>query len=414
MKCLTFMAGVCLSLICYNRAFSQGKIDSSQVQTLRIDPQSARGATVSQFFDEVKFIPLETTKESLFGNVAQLKVSGNRLIVYDYDTRAILMFSDNGKYLGKINASQLQNEPKDKEKAELYGFMTVKEDGKEYLAIYTQKDVQYFTLDGKFVKKPKTRSLNYSIELNDGKTGVKQYSYVKQGKDSTFYKLMLMDKVKKDSTAYFPYDSKMFEKDSFYGSGGLTKYAPSEAFYANFYDYNLYKVTKDKVSLSYKFVLPFIHTMPADFATNEKYFMDKRLEFFRDNPNVIYGIGPCYQLNDNLYIKLEAIMADKDLKQNLIYNLKSGELTSFHDLEPDSLSSFLPITDAGVGYDFKRGFLAFENGRFYTCYSSLSMMTFKERSADKHAKYPPLLENYFKTSDRKSNPIIVVLKPKTN
>lgn len=56
-------------------AFSQaGKVDSTGMVTLRIDPQTARGANVSQVFDEVKFIPLETTKESLFGSINDLKI----------------------------------------------------------------------------------------------------------------------------------------------------------------------------------------------------------------------------------------------------------------------------------------------------------------------------------------------------
>lgn len=86
------------------------------------------------------------------------------------------------------------------------------------------------------------------------------------------------------------------------------------------------------------------------------------------------------------------------------------------DLEPDSLSSFLPVTDASSDfYDFKsRGFHMYENGYFYTNYSSLAMFTFKEQSEGKTTKYPPNLEAYFKTQNKKSNPIIIKLKPKQN
>ncbi|RZL13073.1 MAG: 6-bladed beta-propeller, partial [Pedobacter sp.] len=55
------------------------------MKTLRLDPSTARGAAASQVFDEVKFIPLETTKESLFGSISQFVVTDGNYIVYDYD-----------------------------------------------------------------------------------------------------------------------------------------------------------------------------------------------------------------------------------------------------------------------------------------------------------------------------------------
>lgn len=79
----------------------EGKVDSSGMVTLRIDPQSARGANVSQVFDEVKFIPLETTKESLFGSIYDLRIVKNQFILFDQDTKAVLIFGRDGKFKGK-------------------------------------------------------------------------------------------------------------------------------------------------------------------------------------------------------------------------------------------------------------------------------------------------------------------------
>lgn len=390
-----------------------GKIDSSNIVTLRIDPQSARGAAVSQIFDEVKFIPLETTKESLFGNIAQLKISGNKFIIYDYDTRSILIFSNEGKYISKIDAAKLQTDKEDKEKAQSYGFRTVKEDGKDFIVIFTSNNVQYFTFEGKFVKKVKNYSYSDEITMANGNVVAKLGMYIKKGKDSTFYKLNLLNKVKKDTVGYFKFDTKLYETDDWYGDGGISQYAPDAAFWSTFYDYNLYKITPDKVSLAYKFILPAINTLPKDFITNPIY-VKKRFDYFEKNKKVIHGLGKSYLLGDNLYLRFSNVFWNKDQKKNLIYNIKTSELLSFQDFEPDSLSSFLPITDSGFGYDFEnRGFLAFEDGKFYTSYSSLAMFAFKERSAGKTTKYPPLLENYFKTGDRKSNPVLVVFKPKT-
>jgi hypothetical protein len=403
-----------LQFIFLHTTAQTGKIDSTQMATIRIDPQSARGAAVSQIFDEVKFIPLETTKESLFGNIAQLKVATNKYLIYDYDTKAILIFSDEGKYINKIDATKLQTDKEDKEKAQSYGFRTVNEDGNNYIVVFTGNNVQYFTMDGKFIKKVKNYSYSDEIKMSNGNTLAKLGMYIKKGKDSTYYRLNLIDKVKKDTVGYFKFDTKLYETDDWYGDGGISQYAPNEAFWSNFYDYNLYKITPEKVSLAYKFILPAINTLPKDFITNPIY-VKKRFEYFEKNKKIIHGLGKSYLLGDNLYIRFSNIFWDKDQKKNLIYNIKTSELISFQDLEPDSLSSFLPITDSGFGYDFEnRGFLAFEDGKFYTSYSSLAMFAFKERSAGKTLKYPPLLENYFKNADRKSNPVLVIFKPKTN
>ena len=185
-----------------------GKIDSSAVVTLRIDPQSARGAAVSQIFDEVKFIPLETTKESLFGNIAQFKVVNNNFIIYDYDTKAILLFNDEGKFLTKIDAAKLQTDKEDKEKAQFYGFTVEKTNDQDHILIFTPNNVQYFDFKGKFIKKSSNKDFRYNndIKFIEGDTKIKQRFFIKEGKDSTLYKLGLYHPKTKDSLAYFKDD----------------------------------------------------------------------------------------------------------------------------------------------------------------------------------------------------------------
>ncbi|MGM9477248.1 6-bladed beta-propeller [Pedobacter sp. GSP4] len=409
---LCLLACICLSHL---SAFSQeGKIDSSHVVTLRIDPQSARGAAVSQIFDEVKFVPLETTKESLFGNIAELRIAKNNFLIYDYDTKAVLLFDASGKYITKIDATKLETDKADKQKAVSRGFTLTKEGDTDYIVVYTPNNAQYFTFEGKFVKKVKKFDYFSKLSFGNGDVEIKPYLNVKKGKDSTLYSIATINKKTKDTLAYFKLGDKFFEKDDWYGDNPITKYADNEAFYTNFYDYRLYKLTDNKLEMAYKFIFPALNSLPKDFISNPLY-IKKRFEYFEKNKKVFHGIGSSYLIGDNLYLKLSNIFWDKDQKKSLIYNTKTTELLSFQDLEPDSLSSFLPITDSGFGYDFEnRGFLAYEDKKFYTSYSALAMFTFKERSAGKTTTYPALLENYFKTGNRKSNPVIVILKPKQN
>ncbi|WP_448633144.1 hypothetical protein [Pedobacter panaciterrae] len=88
-------------------------------------------------------------------------------------------------------------------------------------------------------------------------------------------------------------------------------------------------------------------------------------------------------------------------------------MTSIADIEPDSTSQFLPITDLASQYDFtNKGFHIVTPECFYTSYSSLTLFTAKEQNEDKNRKYNAALTEYFKTQNKKSNPIIIQLKPK--
>lgn len=101
-------------------ALAQGdKVDSAGMKVLRIDPSRAKGVAVSQVFDEVKFIPLETNGESLFGTISQLSVTEHNFILYDYDTKAVLIFDKAGKYIAKVNSSKIEKGDKVTEDDEL-------------------------------------------------------------------------------------------------------------------------------------------------------------------------------------------------------------------------------------------------------------------------------------------------------
>lgn len=396
------------------QAFSQaGKVDSSDMVTLRIDPQNARGANVSQVFDEVNFIPLETTKESLFGSIYDLRIVKNQFILFDYDTKAVLIFAKDGKFKGKIDASKIPKDDADKSKTELYGYRIVEENKDSVIAIYSSKYYYYFDLNGKQIKKVlhKDAGFNRDFNLADKETTVRPFYIEKKGKDSTHYEVGILKK--NDSVGYFPFSIKRYETDEIWGGTKLYDYGiPNEMLFINIYSYNLYRITPSKLSLAYRIIFPANNSLPNDFMQNPIY-IKKRGEYFRNNPKVFYTMNNAYPVGDNLYLQMRSWGFDKELKKSIIYNLKTSEITSLQDLSPDSLSSFLPVTDAGAFYDFaNKGFLLYKDDYFYTCYSSLAMFSFKEQLGDKNKVFSPQMQEYFKTQDRKSNPVIIQLKPK--
>ncbi|MCX2474193.1 6-bladed beta-propeller [Pedobacter sp. MC2016-05] len=393
------------------------KVDSSEMVTLRIDPESARGAKVSEIFEEVKFIPLETTKESLFGSIDHLELTKNCFVIYDHDTKAVLIFNKNGKFKAKVNSSKL-NESDEKDKQAFYGFKLIKTNETELIRIASGKKYYLFDLEGKLTKK-------YLREMKDSKenhfkfadsiTSIAPFHVSRDGKDSTFHEIAILNN-KKEVALYFPLEFDRFKTDQYIGSGNpiTDSHLKNELFYIRYYDYNIYRIKPKSLSLAYRIIFPANNSVPKDFLTNPDY-KNKRIEYFQKNPTQIYGISNPYLIGYNLYLKANTWGWNLDSKTALIHNLQTGALTSIKNLEADSLSQFLPVTDGGSFTDFyNHGFHLYEDEYLYTSYSSLAMFSFKDSSVTRNIKYDPLLSKYFETQNKKSNPVIIQLKPKKN
>jgi hypothetical protein len=393
------------------------KVDSTGMVTLRIDPNSARGAAVSQFFDEVTFTPLETTKESLFGSINSLKIAEDNYVIYDWETKAVLIFTKGGKYVAKINASKIDKDPKVKDQT-FYGFNIKKDDGQTLIEISSGKQIYYFDLTAKLVKKvpvikDKEKEKDYTNykKFSDG-TVIDQNFLEESGKDSVYYNLSILKDGKKVES-YFPYRTADQKGDERWHGGRVYDYGnPDEyLFIKNFY-YNIYKLNAKKLSLAYRILFPASNSLPMDYDTNPIY-KGKGYEYYEKNRDVFYELTNSYLHYNNLYFQVRNWNWSRDEKKAFIYNLKTNELTSIADIEPDSTSQFLPITDLASQYDFtNKGFHIVTPEYFYTSYSSLTLFTAKEQNEDKDRKYNAALTEYFKTQNKKSNPIIIQLKPK--
>ncbi|MCH5600427.1 6-bladed beta-propeller [Niabella ginsengisoli] len=82
--------------IVYHSAFTQGV-----AKELYFEPGFAAGAGVSKVFAEVNYIPLQTTKKSIFGRIRKLIVSDQYFIIWDADTNFIYFFDKTGKFIKK-------------------------------------------------------------------------------------------------------------------------------------------------------------------------------------------------------------------------------------------------------------------------------------------------------------------------
>lgn len=386
---------------------NHGIVDSTQMKTLLIDPQTARGATVSQVFDEVAFIPLETTKESMFGRIDDLKISANHFIIYDQDTRSILIFSKTGKYISKINGAKL----KSNDQYVIKNYDLIKDSDKELIVVYTLKNLYYFTPEGLLAKTIRNENPEHVMDTRskDGKTTFRiKFRPDQRKKSDTIYEMATIRDV--DTIAYFPHKTDWYDDffaipSAFYDCG-----VNNERLFVGQYNYDIYRVDPKKLSLAYKLVFPSANTLPVDFMTNPVY-KGKRLQSIGKNGKKFFGLKNTYQIGNLLFFNI--LNFSTDIKTCLIYNLKSSELISVRNIEADSRSSYLPVTDAGDFLDYESdGFHLYNGGYLYTSYSSLAMFTFKKALGDKNKGFSPAMSTYFATQNEKSNPVIIQLKPK--
>lgn len=293
-----------LLMLISTKLMGQGdKVDSSEMRILRIDPSNAKGASISQVFEEVKFIPLETTKESLFGTISQLKVTTDRYVIWDNDTKSILIFNKNGKYQAKINGSKIDKDPASMGQQSFNGFNLVNENNEQVIQITAGKYNYFFDLNARLIRKVKGERY-FSKDRFDEGTIVDLGYLEKKGTDSTYFELSLV-KEKKRVQSFFPYSMLKYKTDLFFTAGEpITNYGKdNEFFFIRPYEYSIYKVTPKQLSLAYSLYFPQENSLPIDFLSNPAY-KGKRREFFEKNPKIFYGIGSAYEIGNNLFFKV--------------------------------------------------------------------------------------------------------------
>jgi hypothetical protein len=394
------------------------QVDSSHASTIRLDPSNAVGGVASDFFSEVNYIPLETTKESVFGSIAKLEITDDYYIILDNNTKSILIFTKTGKYHAKIKSTEGA-------KNAIWDF-SINKWRKEI--IFTRdgyKSLTYCDYDGKILKMVKLGGDTAKDEINQSdfffispdKTVAHNWSNTLDTADKyykTFSKSLIVfaDEKHKVYAQGLPFQKSPGKVEySWSGSGPLNSFGVDTAyFYIKMWDYSVYTVTPNKIAFTYKFIFPLYASLPLDFMTNTIY-ADKKNEWLQKNRDVISGIGNFYRAGNNLIFKTFS-QNYSNKEDNLIYNLKSGTTIAYKHIEQDERSYFMPIYDP-TGWTFdNRGLLACKDGYIYTGVSAVGMFKSRNDNIDKKVNYPPALAEYFKKGSIKDNPAILQIKLK--
>jgi len=392
------------------------KVDSSHVKTLRVDPSNAVGGNVSDFFTEVNYIPLETTKESLFGSISQLEITEDYYIIYDQNTHSILIFTKAGKFHTKIKSS---------ESTPIYNFSVNKWNKQIIYSRDRYKTLTYSDYDGKIVNTVKLGGEfakdeigNYGLNLfspDKGFTNSWYNNIDSTSKDYRVYSRSLIVFANANHKIYayglpFTKAENELEIISTGGQWPISRFGVDSAyFYSKAFDSSIYTITPNAITLSYKFIFPAYAGLPTDFLSNTNY-NKKRIEWIEKHNQAIYCLTNFFQIGSNLIFKTGNWGSNKE--DNLIYNLKSGTTIAYKHIQQDELSYFMPIYDQ-TGWTFdNRGILACTGGCLYTSVSAVGMYKAYNDNAEQKVKYPPALAEYFKKGSIKDNPAILQLKLK--
>ena len=387
----------------------------------RIDPSRAYGGMVKDYVEELEYIPLESTKESLLGAISNLVITDSSFIIYDFDTKSILFFSLAGKYFKKVKIDNKQypifSTNKANKLVDIYLFNTVNN------SVF----IKTFSLTGKLIIEKlitkndiqAEKAMQYRLQGNRYALFGNCFSPspLSLGKDSVnLVTIFEDDKPIKSFLPIVARDNPAFCTIGL-GSGSITPIdGDSALLYCKFLDHTLYKVTADTVMLMGQFIFPEQNSLSSKIAESKNLKeVDSLLNHLRINSRYIFGVQNIRKVNNKIifntmYRNPTFTSGSSNNQQfNFIYHLDSRRLVSFERLTPDAISYYLPITDGG--FTSTQGIILYDN-TWYSTVSSLKMFAARDATKSKNIQYSAILQKYFKTQSRKSNPIIVKIKLK--
>jgi len=366
---------------------------------IRIDPDNTYGGKISDFFERVEFIKLDSKKESIFGNISQLEATKDRFIIYDNDTRSILIFNHHGEFIAKI---------KPRSSEEFFGSFTLDRKLSHILLNISGNKFLTYDYDGKFIDETQV-TLRYEriFKLSNGYYALNSpRNLTKTKKDSMSNDLIFSSDLKSVSKYYFPYNTKHQGYDYNLPLPIFSDQGNNTFFYSFPYSYSIFEMDSDGIIQEYNFVFSEKYSLPMGFGTDSLFSKQRKEYIFNpdhENLDKYTFIGPTYKISNYLIFHVEKI-SNRIFSQNsdFIHNLQTGITFSLNKLKGDSISDYLPVLQTSYRQNFK----SFYDGFLYSTMPS--------------AAYNAMIKNLniqsdtlqIKNLNNNDNPIIIKIKIK--
>jgi hypothetical protein len=385
---------------------------TQEVQKIRIDPSKAYGGSVSEYFSNVEYIPLETNKESLFGDARNIIITDRSIVVYDYDTRATLFFTPKGKFIRK-----------NKEKEASFSRIYFDRETDQIAVItddeYTKKRIlKYYSKTGIPANNAplQVTASDNSVIVPIGSgyfaSGSSFYLWLNEQAVDSSFGLIKIYKNNKIYKSFIPHNQKTnLAASILVGSVEVDGLIENNTFYiATPLEHEIYKITKDTAEKIAILIFPADRSFTQEIIkSQDRKMLDNLNRTISNDIQKILFVNKISLHNHFLSFRINsnsisfASGSEASTSRNFIYNIENGRLVSLERINTDSSNYFLPISGMNTilsGYTYL-------GGNFYTQISSFEMFAAYEKNKNKNPQYPPALQEYFKTQNRKSNPVIV-------
>lgn len=397
---------------------------SQNLSKIRVDPATTYGGPTSEYFSKIEYIPLETTKESAFGMARSLIITDSSIVVLDIDTWKILFFDLNGKFIKKYPIPQ-------EVKTKNLGLFLEKDAANNTLVMNTFPidkgfgETRIFSSMGNILSNKQrfyeNGNVNTRIKLDSGFYAISTLNFIPIRKlpvDSTYALIQVYspeNTLQKTLFSLNPQENPFL----FAYKGGVTvnpDYQNKTAYFSIPYDYRVFKITKDSLNEIGSFVFPTKNILPASMLKSKNYkSLDSLGQASGSSMQLIESVQNISFYQNLMFFTLQKKLtilpsAEGNIYDplNFMYDTGKEKLISFERIFSDPFSFYLPIMDgtsSSSGMNQKDGYV-------YATVSSFQMFKAKDRNKSKNIKYPQILQKYFETQNRKSNPVIVKMKLK--
>jgi len=373
--------------------------------TVRIDADNARGGTATEVFDSIRFIPLETTKESLFGTINQMEVTDSLFIILDINSNSILLFRRNGKFYTKIFTGGGTKY--------FYSF-TLDRSANEIIARNNYTDgLLVYDLHGKFLRKEVIPSEVMTLFHLPGNTVL--YAFYRKRKvespDHMVFDLGYSKGYNQVFKNILPGDARNDDVQT--ATPGTTFNFSGEegsCMFTRPYEYNIYQLNDTGLLRKYQLIFPLRYSLPLNFFTDVGY-SHKRSKYAFSSPgtaSTVLSLDRCYRYGGYLLFSAFTRQLYDGADYTFAYNLHSGSLLSFSRVTGDSSSYYFPIL-SGLFEKID----AIYKDTIFSSMPGFRLFAFKN-GLDKQVNYPEGLREYFANGRKGDNCVIMQFRLKPN
>ena len=382
------------ALIAFNFLLAQ------DVTTLRIDPDLASAGTAAQIFDSILFVPLETTKESLFGKIDQLEVTDSCFVILDYMSRSILLFDRSGAFHARI-----RTDAEDR----YFSYFTLDRPRNEIIAaIGNEKKYLIYDLNGKLLRTESKPAEVTDFYCFDNHTFVLNLTRPADlsTRDKTGYDLAFSTGYDKIIKKALPYNLR-FENFDYNLTENVFNYSgqPGSCMFALPFNYTVTQLNDTGIIHQYKFIFPASYSLPKNFATDSLYAgaRSKYAYGTPENRGKYEGIEHVFRVGNYLLFTANYSGRFKNDK-NFAYNLTNNDLVSFGRVVGDSTSDFLPLLSHRSLEEVNMVY----KDQIFSAIPSVMLFNLKNNSKNP-VKYREPLQKYFANGKRDDNVVMMVM-----